>query len=104
MVGRLSNITLQSTLLERIKEAEKRDPQLRDLRDRVLAGTAKDFTISDTRLLKFQSRICVPMDSEIRKEILKESYPLSTRCIQVPLRCIKTYNLCIGGRVSRETW
>ena len=41
VVGRLSNITLQSTLLERIKEAQKRDPQLRDLRDRVLAGTVR---------------------------------------------------------------
>ena len=66
VIGRLSNITLQSTLLEKIKEVQKRDPQLTDLRDRVLVGTAKDFTISDRGLLKFQSRICVLMDSQIR--------------------------------------
>ena len=66
VVGRLANITLQSTLLERIKEAQKRDPQLRDLRDRVLAGTTKDFTISKTGLLRFLGRIFVRMDSEIR--------------------------------------
>ena len=74
VIGRLSNITLQSTLLERIKEAQKRDPHLRDLKDRVLAGAAKDFTISDMGLLKFQGRICVPMDSEIRQEILNEAH------------------------------
>lgn len=66
VIGRLFNITLQSTLLERIKEAQKRDPQLRDLEERVLAGIAKDFTISNTGLLKFQIRVCVLMDSEIR--------------------------------------
>ena len=34
VVGGLFNITLQYTLLERIKDAQKRDRHLRDLRDR----------------------------------------------------------------------
>ena len=38
IVGRLSNITLQSTLLERIRDVQNRDPELVDQREKVLAG------------------------------------------------------------------
>ncbi|XP_062113714.1 uncharacterized protein LOC133825292, partial [Humulus lupulus] len=41
VVGRLANITLQSTLLERIKEAQGKDPQLVERRENVLSGEWK---------------------------------------------------------------
>ena len=43
VVGQLANITLQSTLLERIKEAQKQDSELIKTQARVLAGKASDF-------------------------------------------------------------
>lgn len=63
VVGRLANITLESTLLERIKEHQMTDSHLVELRDKVLAGTTNDFTILEMGFLRFQGRICVPMDS-----------------------------------------
>ena len=72
LVGRLANITLESTLLERIKEAQKTDPELEELRAKVAAGKAKDFEISESGMLRFSGRICVPGDAGIRREILDE--------------------------------
>ena len=66
VVGQLANITLQSTLLERIKEAQGEDPQLRGHKESVLAGAAKDFSISEMGLLKYKGRIFLPMDYDIR--------------------------------------
>ncbi|MCO6517331.1 MAG: DDE-type integrase/transposase/recombinase, partial [Snodgrassella sp.] len=72
LVGRLANITLESTLLERIREAQKTDPELEELRAKVAAGKAKDFEISESGMLRFSGRICVPGDAGIRREILDE--------------------------------
>lgn len=72
VIGRLANISLESTLLERISELQMVDAQLMELRGKVLAGAAGDFSISETGLLRFQGRICVPSDSGIHKEILDE--------------------------------
>ena len=48
------------------------DAQMMELRGKVLAGAAGDFSISETGLLKFQGLICVPSDDSIRREILDE--------------------------------
>ena len=39
-----------------------------------MAGTAKDYTVSETGLLQYQGRICVPEDEGIRREILDETH------------------------------
>ena len=74
LVGRLANITLESTLLERIREAQKTDPKLEELRAKVSAGKANEFEISKSGMLRFSGRICVPMDAGIRREILDEAH------------------------------
>ena len=33
-----------------------------------------DFKVDETRLIKFKGRICVPIDMELKKEILAEAY------------------------------
>ena len=45
-----------------------------ELRGKVLAGTGGEFSISETRLLRFQGRIFVPSDADIRREILDEAH------------------------------
>ena len=65
VVGRLANISLESTLLERISELQMVDPQLMELRGKVQMRIAGDFSISETGLLRFQGRICVPADASI---------------------------------------
>ena len=74
VVGQLANITLYSTLLEMIKEKKLGDPHLGQIRGNVLAGVAKDYTVSSMGLLRYKNRICVPMDTGIRREILDESH------------------------------
>ena len=74
VIERLANISLESTLLERISELQLVDAQLMELRGKVLAGTAGDFSISEKGLLRFQGRICVPSDAGVRKEILDEAH------------------------------
>ena len=74
VVGQLANITLHSTLLERIKEGQLVDVQLQEVRQHALVGTAKDYVVSETGLLHYQGRICVPADEGIRREILDESH------------------------------
>ena len=70
VVGRLANITLQSTLLEQIREGQLTNAQLQGIRENVLAGVAKDYSISEVGLLRYQGQICVPNDVGIRREIL----------------------------------
>ena len=50
------------------------DAQLMKSRAKVLARTTGDFSISETGLLRFQGRICVPSDNSIRREILDEAH------------------------------
>ncbi|KAM6576851.1 hypothetical protein CsatB_028688 [Cannabis sativa] len=59
---------------ERIKEAQKQDPELIKTRARVSAGKASDFSVDETGMLRFGNRICVPMDENIKKEIMDESH------------------------------
>ena len=74
VVGQFPNITLQSTLLERIREVQVGDAQLHEIRGNVLAGVAKDYSISETHLLQYKDQICVLRDMGIRWEILDESH------------------------------
>ena len=66
LVGQLANITLPSTLLERIKEGKLSDSQLIKIREDVLAGASRDYTVSEIGLLRYKGRICVPMDTMMR--------------------------------------
>ena len=45
-----------------------------ELRGKVLARMAGDFSISKIGLLRFQGWICVPVDDSIRREILDEAH------------------------------
>ncbi|KAM6553930.1 hypothetical protein CsatB_014692 [Cannabis sativa] len=73
-VGRLANITLQSSLLERIKEAQYLDLYLVKSQDRVSVGKTNDFTVDSNGLLRFMNCVCVPMNDDIKREILNESH------------------------------
>ena len=50
------------------------DAQLQEVRHHVLVGTAKDYSIFVTCMLRYQGRISVPADKGIRREILDESH------------------------------
>ena len=50
------------------------DPQLIKIREDVLAGASRDYTVSEVGLLRYKGRICVPLDTALRREILDESH------------------------------
>ncbi|XP_062100208.1 uncharacterized protein LOC133806088 [Humulus lupulus] len=74
ITGKLAKVTLQSTLLEKIREGQNADKKLSDLKQEMQNGNAKDFTMLDTGLFRFKGRICVPDSDELRKEILAEAH------------------------------
>ncbi|XP_062104952.1 uncharacterized protein LOC133816513 [Humulus lupulus] len=55
-------------------EGQNVDKKLSDLKQEIQDGNAKDFTMSDTELIRFKGRICVPNSDELRKEILEEAH------------------------------
>ena len=71
---RLSAISVQPTLLDRIRTSQGTDSELCQIRDRVIAGTAVDFQIHTDGSLRFGDRLCVPNDAELRREILSEAH------------------------------
>ena len=67
-------MTLQSTLLERIKQRQLTDPYLLKQKGEVEDGKTTDFSISVNGTLKFKDRLCVPIDEGIKSEILIEAH------------------------------
>ncbi|XP_062103695.1 uncharacterized protein LOC133814796 [Humulus lupulus] len=74
VVGQLANVGLQSTLLNRIMEAQMNNPQLVKNWEDVFVEVAKDFTILKMDMLRYKDQICVSMDAGIKREIMDESH------------------------------
>nr|XP_017217284.1 PREDICTED: uncharacterized protein LOC108194857 [Daucus carota subsp. sativus] len=70
----LDKMSIESTLLERIKKGQIEDNELNKRRGEVESGKAIDFKISANGSLKLKDRICVPDNEEIKKEILTEAH------------------------------
>jgi len=70
----LANLVVQPTLLHRIGEAQKSDPELR----KIMATEEKRIKIglrlTNDGLIKIGDRICVPTDEAIREEILNDAH------------------------------
>ena len=70
----LANMTLKSDLFERIKEAQRRDPDISRLKDNALEGQESKFSLAENDVLFFDGRICVPNENELRRQILTEAH------------------------------
>ena len=60
--------------VEKIRELQTVDTRLMQFREDVLKGESKGFVIRDDGVLCYGSRMCVPRNSELRKEILEEAH------------------------------
>ena len=63
---------LESTLLERIKQGQKEDPELIGHKESVESGKKSEFGVSADGVIRFQGRLCVPDARSIKEEILTE--------------------------------
>ena len=70
----LASLSVQPTLVEIIKLLQADDPHLKKIMDKVRSGKKSEFSISKDGALRLGSRLCVPNDPLIKKEILEEAH------------------------------
>ena len=60
--------------LDRVKAAQRRDPQLQKIMYEVQQGQSRDFVVDREGTLRLGTRLCVPDVDELRREIMKEAH------------------------------
>ncbi|XP_049364359.1 uncharacterized protein LOC125829149 [Solanum verrucosum] len=70
----IANLRVKPILLEQVKEAQMLDDKLVKLSREVKSGEKLDFTYTEDGGLFYQTRLCVPNDDKLRREILNEAY------------------------------
>jgi hypothetical protein len=68
----MARLEIQHTLLEKIRMAQEEDDETICLKGKINKGMG--FYITPDGLIKYQNRIYVPNDKEIRKLILEEAH------------------------------
>jgi hypothetical protein len=67
-------VELEPTLEREIKEAQKNDEKISEIRQLILEGRGKVFREDAEGVLWFKDRLCVPNVQSIRELILKEAH------------------------------
>ena len=60
--------------MDKIREAQKTDKEIAEIKERMSKGKAKGFREDEHDTLWFEDRVYVPNDPEIRKLILQEAH------------------------------
>ena len=68
--GFVPTMEVQSTLLEKIREAQKDDKEIAEIKEKMSKGKVKGFHEDEHETLWFEDRVYVPNNAEIRKLIL----------------------------------
>ena len=68
--GFVATMEVQSTLLGNIREAQKDDKEITEIKERMSKGKAKGFREDEHDTLWFEDRVYVPNNTEIMKLIL----------------------------------
>ena len=63
------NITVRSTLLDRIKETQKKDSAVHKRTEKVQKGELLDFNLSLEGILRYRNRVVVTKDETLKKKI-----------------------------------
>ena len=97
-------------MLNRIKIGQLNDPELILIQDDVVAGKSQEFSISDSGMLRYQGRVCVPDDAVLKREILDESHttpyslhPGTTKMYQV-VKTLYWWSGMKNGVVEYVAW
>ena len=68
IIGKLSTLTIQPTILEAIKEGQLANPLIEKFKQKALEEKQSNFFVSENGVLGYKGgRICVPNDEEIKK-------------------------------------
>jgi len=71
---RCSNLTISSDFLNSVRERQLLDNGLNKVRDQLGSEGAKDFALGNDDILRFQGRVCVPDNVEVKRLILEEGH------------------------------
>jgi hypothetical protein len=72
--GTLSQLKLESVLLQRIIDAQKDNEGMKHLREKIRAGTTKCFKEDEQGIIWFNNRIVVPKNEVVHQQILDEAH------------------------------
>ncbi|XP_074374558.1 uncharacterized protein LOC141714965 [Apium graveolens] len=75
--GSIASLKVESNLISRVKEAQKNDRGSEAIRSKVAGGKQKHFRVDDEGVIWLGNKLCVPADSMIHEEILKEAHSSS---------------------------
>ena len=72
--GFVAAMEVQSTLLRKIRESQKDDKEIAEIKKKMSKGKAKGFREDEHETLWFEDRVYVRNNAEIRKLILQEAH------------------------------
>ena len=72
----LSAIEIQPSIIDEIKTTQKEDKYLKAMIERTKETDWSDFLTKEDGLLWYNSRLCVPDNSELKKKIMKEAHSM----------------------------
>ncbi|XP_040934468.1 uncharacterized protein [Gossypium hirsutum] len=61
-------------MFDRIRSAQLEDDKLLKKREMIQNGTTENFSIDGNGYLRFQNRLCIPNNSELKELILQEAH------------------------------
>ncbi|RVW13369.1 Transposon Ty3-G Gag-Pol polyprotein [Vitis vinifera] len=70
----VENFRVQPDLVGRIKALQKNDLNLVQLMEEVKKDSKLDFVLSDDEILRFRTKLSVPNDRDLRRELLEEAH------------------------------
>ena len=71
---KIASLTLQPTLLEKIKTAQGESNEGKELVEAIKNGKRKELRLDEHGYIRFGNRLWVPPVKELRKEILNEAH------------------------------
>ena len=71
---RCSNLTISSDFLDSVRERQLLDASLNRVREQLGLEETRDFALGNDSILRFQGKVCVPEDVEVKKLILEEGH------------------------------
>ena len=69
----MASLTIQPTLIEKIKSSQVDDAQIVKIIKEVQEGKKPGFNVSNDGVLRFGNRLCVPNDFALKKEFMEEA-------------------------------
>ena len=71
---RCSTLTISSDFLDLVKERKLLDASLKIVVEQLGTDEANDFALGNDGILRFQGRVCIPDDVEVKRLILEERH------------------------------